>query len=106
MIDKVYSMFGLCMKAGMLAYGSDMCEEKIKYNKVHMIIVAQDASDNTKQRFKKLCKNDIAYEEYGTIDEIGRSIGKPNKAVIGIMNEDFSKNIKKLLVEKLKGASF
>ena len=106
MIDKIYSMLGLCMKAGMLAYGSDMCEEKIRYNKIYMIIVAQDASNNTKQKFLNLCDEDVQYEEYGTIDEISHCIGKSNKAVIGIMDENFSKKIKLLLVEKLKGASF
>ena len=33
MNKKIYSMLGLCMRAGMLAYGADMCEEKMKLAK-------------------------------------------------------------------------
>lgn len=105
MQNKIYSMIGLCMKAGKLSYGSDMCEEKIKYKKVRLLIIAKNASDNTKERFKKLCKNDIAFFEYGTIDEISHVIGKDNKAVIGVLDEGFGKKIYELFDESLKGAN-
>lgn len=105
MQNKVYSMLGLCMKAGKLAYGSDMCEEKINYNKVSLLIVSANASDNTKERFKTLCSNKVKYIEFGTIDNISHSIGKENKAVIGIMDEGFSKKINELIEESLKGAN-
>ena len=49
-------MLGLCMRAGKLAYGTDMCLDKIKYNKAKLVIVAEDASDNTKEKFESICK--------------------------------------------------
>lgn len=103
MNKKIYSMIGLCMRAGMLAYGSDMCEEKTKYGKVRMLIVACDASDNTKNRFKKLCNKNVIYVEFGTIDEISHAIGKENKAVIGVLDSNFCKKINEMVIE-LKGA--
>ncbi|MBQ9267829.1 MAG: ribosomal L7Ae/L30e/S12e/Gadd45 family protein [Clostridia bacterium] len=105
MIDRIYSMLGLCMKAGKIAYGSDMCEEKIKCEKVSMLIVAEDASKNTKERFRKLCDRKIKYWEFGKINEISHYIGKENKAVIGIMDDGFSKKINELMEESLKGAN-
>ena len=53
--NKIYSMLGLCMKAGKLAYGTDMCLEKIKFGKAKLVIVAEDASKNTKDNFRKIC---------------------------------------------------
>lgn len=103
MQNKIYSMIGMCMRSGRLAYGSDMCEENL--NKIRLIIVASDASENTKDKFKRVCKNIVKYKEYGTIDELSHSIGKNNKAVIGIMDEGFSKRIVELLEENLKGAN-
>lgn len=105
MTNKIYSMLGLCMKAGKLSYGSDMCEEKLKYHKIKLIIVAEDASENTKQKFIKLCQStNVDYFNIGTIEILSRYIGKENKAVIGIMDENFSSRIKEMLKE-IKGAN-
>ena len=83
MINKIYSMIGLSMKAGKLAYGSDMCEEHIKKDNTKLVIVAEDASDNTKKKMKNLCiSNNIEVIFFGTIDLISHSIGKSNKAII------------------------
>lgn len=105
MISRVYSMMGLCMKAGRLAYGSDMCEEKIKNNQVKLLIVAKNASDNTKGKFENLCNsNGIDFMFFGTIDLISHSIGKDNKAIVAILDEGFATRIKEMLKE-IKGAN-
>ena len=63
------------MKAGKLAYGTDMCIEKIKFNKAKLVIVATDASDNTKEKFKKLCdENKIKYAIYGNKNDLSVAI--------------------------------
>lgn len=104
MNKKIYSMLGLCMKAGKIAYGSDMCEEKIKYGKVSMLIVAEDASENTKSKFENLCKNKTIFVEFGSIDELSIAIGKENKAVVGILDVNFAKRINGMVIET-KGAN-
>ena len=105
MQNNIYSMIGLCMKAGKLAFGSDMCEEKIKCNKVRLLIIVEDASDNTKQKFNELCGNRVQYKEFGTIDDLSHAIGKENKAIVGIMDEGFSKKINELIEDSMKGAN-
>lgn len=105
MINRVYSMMGLCMKAGKLAYGSDMCEEKIKNAQVKLLVVAENASDNTKRKFENLCNvNGIDFIFFGTIDLISHSIGKDNKAIVAILDEGFATRIKEMLKE-IKGAN-
>ncbi len=104
-MNKIVSMLGLCRKAGKLAYGSDMCEEKIKYHKISLLIVTEDASENTKERFKKLAqKNQIKLYIYGTMENLSRCIGKDNKVVYGIMDQNFAEKINKLF-EESKGAN-
>lgn len=105
MINKIYSMIGLSMKAGRLAYGSDMCEEHIKSNNAKLLIVAEDASDNTKKKIKNLCiTKNIEVIFFGSIDLISHSIGKNNKAIIAILDDGFAIKIKEMLKE-LKGAN-
>lgn len=104
-MNKIISMLGLCMRAGKLAYGSDMCEEKIKFNKVSLLIVAEDASDNTKDRFRRIAEqNNVKLYFYSTIDELSHHVGKYNKAVYGIMDKNFASKVNQLF-EDIKGAN-
>lgn len=99
------AILGLCMKAGKLAYGSDMCEEKVKYKQVSLLIIAEDASANTKEKFSRIAEqNHIKIYFYGTIDELSHQVGKNNKAVYGIMDQNFAKKLNQLF-EGVKGAN-
>ena len=54
--DKVLSLIGLAMKAGKCASGETMTESETKAGKAFLVIVARDASDNTKKKFRDMCK--------------------------------------------------
>ena len=104
-MNKIFSMLGLCMKAGKLAYGSDMVEEKVKYKQVSLLIIAEDASENTKEKFRRIAnQNKLPLYECSTINELSFKIGKNNKAILGIMDKNFAEKINKLF-EELKGAN-
>ncbi|MBO6215288.1 MAG: ribosomal L7Ae/L30e/S12e/Gadd45 family protein, partial [Lachnospiraceae bacterium] len=49
--DKVLSMIGLCMKAGKLKSGEFAVEETVKNGQARLVIVASDASENTKKSY-------------------------------------------------------
>ena len=53
--DKVLSLIGLAMKAGKCASGETMTERAKKAGKAFLVIVARDAYDNTKQKFRDMC---------------------------------------------------
>lgn len=107
MINKIYSMIGICMKAGMLAFGSDMCIENIKINKIKLLIIAQDASLKTRKKFIDICeKYQIKYHIFGDIEILSKSIGKNNKAIIGIMDRGFSEKIDQMVKEITRGESY
>ena len=92
------------MKAGKLAYGTDMCLDKIKFKKAKLVIVSEDASDNNKQKFQKICEeNKIPFFIYGNKFDLSKSIGKDNKTVFAVLDSNFSKSIIKML-EDLRGA--
>lgn len=104
-MNKIFSMLGLCMKAGKLAYGSDMVEEKIKYKQVSLLIIANDASENTKEKFRRIAsQNNLNLYFYSTIEELSQKVGKNNKAVFGIMDKNFAEKIN-ILFEEIKGAN-
>lgn len=105
MINKIYSMIGLAMKAGKVAFGSDMCEDKIKRKDASLIIIAEDASINTKDKFIKLASlYNINIVVFGKIDLLSSSIGKSNKGVFAVLDNGFGNKILQM-VKELKGAN-
>ena len=82
------------MKAGKLVIGTDACIEKMEYKSIKLVLIASDASQRTKNKFKiksEECK--IPCYEILSIEEMSKAIGKNNKATIGIVDKGFSKKI-------------
>lgn len=105
MINRIYSMIGLAMKAGKVGFGADMCEEKIKNGNAYLIILAEDMSDKTKDKFIKLASlYNINIVIFGEIDLLSKCIGKSNKGVFTILDEGFGNKILQM-VKELKGAN-
>lgn len=95
MIDnKVLGLIGLAMKAGKICFGADSVEESILKKKVKLVIVSIESSERTKDKFIEICKkNNIPIIIDGEIDNLSKSIGKNNKAVIGIKDINFANSI-------------
>ncbi len=84
------------MKAGKIAFGADSVEESILKRKVKLVIVSEESSERTKSKFIKLCQNyNIPIIIDGNIDDLSKTIGKSNKAVIGIKDINFANSIQK-----------
>lgn len=94
-MNRVFSLLGLCMKAGGLVSGEFMVEKSIKEGVVQLVIIAQDASSNTKKKFNNMCNyRDIELIEYSDKYSLGRAIGKDIRASIGICDNGFANSIK------------
>lgn len=95
---KILNLLGLAMRAGKIKYGNESCIETINKNKARLVLLASDASERTKINFKQLCENrKIPVYEFSNTYEISHAIGKQNKVVIGVCDENFSKEIIKML---------
>ena len=94
--DKVLSLIGLAMKAGKCASGETMTESETKAGKAFLVIVARDASDNTKKKFRDMCKYyRVPICFYGDKDTLGHAMGKEFRASLAILDEGFAKEITK-----------
>ena len=49
-------MLGMAAKAGKVASGEFMTENAVKSGEAALVIVAEDASDNTKKKFNNMCE--------------------------------------------------
>ena len=94
--NNILGLIGLAMKAGKIAFGADSVEESILKRKVKLVIVSEESSERTKSKFIKLCQNyNIPISIDGNIDDLSKTIGKSNKAVIGIKDINFANSIQK-----------
>ncbi len=100
MTNKIYGLLGICAKAGDIVSGTDITIETVEKKKAKLVIVAKDCSEKTIKNMKFICdKNNIPIHIFGEIENLSKSIGKSNRGVIGIKNE----NIAKEIVKKIYG---
>ena len=98
MTNKVYGLFGICAKAGGIVSGTDATIETIENGKAKVVIVADDCSEKTKKNMKYMCeKNAVPIYFFGDIENISKSIGKNNRGVLAIKNENLAKEIVKII---------
>lgn len=91
-------LIGLSARGGKIASGTDACIEQILKKNAKLVIVAIDASERTINNIKKTCKeNGVPFYNLLTIQELSKCIGKENKAVIGIKDNNISKEIIKII---------
>lgn len=98
-MDKNFkSLLGLCYKAGFVVVGEESCEKALRNKIAKLVIVATDASDNTKNKFsKKTFFYKVDFFIYGTIDELSCCIGKNNRVSYVITEENFAAKLKQLM---------
>ncbi len=96
MINKVNGLLGITAKAGKVLSGTDLVLEEMAKKQVELVLIASDASEKTIKNMKFYCdKYNVEMIIYGTILENSRTIGKYNKAVIGIKDKNLANAIKK-----------
>ena len=95
--NKILGLIGFAARARKICSGADSVELEIKKKKVYLVLVANDASDRTKEKFIKLCKQyNVKMIIASEIDMISKAIGKSNKAVIGIEESNLASEIQKI----------
>lgn len=98
MINRIYGLLGICAKAGDVVSGTDVTIETVEKGKAKIVIVAQDCSDKTIKNMKYICdKNNVPIYVFGNIEDISKAIGKNNRGIVGIKNENLAKEIIKLI---------
>ena len=97
-MQKIHSLLGIAMRAGKLVSGEDGTMIDLKKGKLNLVIVAEDASNNTKKLFKdKSSFRHVNCIELSTKSDLGISIGKDSRAVIGIKDIGFANKVIQLI---------
>lgn len=93
---KILSLFGLAARAGKIASGEFQTETAVKSGTAYLVVVAEDASENTRKLFYDKCSfYKIPVITLGTKEELGHAIGKEFRASLAILDEGFASAVMK-----------
>ena len=85
MTDKIYGLLGLCQRAGKCKSGEFAVEKSIKSGKSFLVIIPEDASDNTKKKFRNMTTyRSVPYQELGTKETLGHQLGRSERSSISL----------------------
>lgn len=97
-LKKVYNLIGIATKSRNTASGEFSTEKAVKEKKAAMVIVAEDASDNTKKMFINMCTyHNVPIYFLGDKDELGHAMGKEFRASLAVLDKGLADAIEKQL---------
>ena len=98
MQNKFSGILGLAMRAGKVRSGEFASAKSLKSGKSKLILVSEDASENTKKKFRDQCRHrGVPIYEVGTKRELGHWIGREERSSVSIEDAGFSEQMKRIL---------
>ena len=97
----VLTMLGFAQKAGKLAAGEAAVENFLKKEKIVLLVMSDELSDNRKEYWTKQAEYanvDILTVEISKLD-LGWAIGNSPRGIIGIMDQGMAEAIRKKIAE-------
>jgi len=86
----------------MLVTGEEIAEKHLRNGSAHLVIIAGDASDNTKKKFVNKC---FFYQKpvrvFGERDELSKCVGKRNRTVYVVTDSGFAERLQILLEDEI-----
>ena len=96
--DKVLSMLGLATRSRNVVSGGFATEQAVKSGKAYLVIIAEDASDNTRKKYSNMCEfYEVPYVYYSTKEVLGHAMGKEERTTLAVTDEGFADSIQKHL---------
>lgn len=96
MREKIHSYLGFARKSRNLISGYNSCLHALKKGNVHLVIVTEDISEKTIEKFKYISESaNVEFRVYGNLDTMGEFTGESGRGVFAICEENLAKAIVK-----------
>lgn len=94
-MNKIYSLLGLAARSRNVVSGEFATEKAVKTGKAAMVIVSEDASENTEKLFRNMCDfYEVPMFLYGNKTDLGHAMGKEVRSSLAITDEGFAKSLR------------
>lgn len=89
--NKVESYMGFAARARSLSTGYNTCVFLLEKRKLRLLILAEDLSDNSKEKMIKAANQyGTPYRVYGTIEDLSHATGTESKGIFGIADKNLA----------------
>ena len=86
--SRIFGLLGLAAKAGKIQSGEFSTEKSVKSGRACLVIVSEEASENTKKMFRNLCTYyKVPLYFFGSREELGAACGKEARVSAAIEDE-------------------
>lgn len=97
-MDKILSLVGLARRAGKAVSGEFSTEKAVKEGKASLVLIASDASANTKKLFGDKCSYyGVPLREYADKKALGGALGQEERASLAVTDSGFAQAVLKIL---------
>lgn len=94
--NKIFSYIGLATKSGNIVSGEFSTEKAVKGRKAKLVIISEDASENTKKKFTDMCTfHRVPYYIFGMKEELGHAMGKEFRVTVALLDKGLAAAIEK-----------
>lgn len=94
--DKVLAMLSIAAKGRNVVSGGFSTEKAVKTGRAYLVLIAEDASENTKKEFRNMCEfYEVPIAVFGNKDDLGHSIGTQMRSSVAVTDEGIAKSILK-----------
>ncbi len=96
--NRVLSMLGLAARGRNVVSGELQTLNAIKDGSAMLVIVAEDASENTKKLFSDKCSfYEVPLRMYGSREALGRAIGKDMRSSLAVIDIGLAQSVMEYL---------
>jgi ribosomal protein L7Ae-like RNA K-turn-binding protein len=105
-MNKVVQYLGLAQRAGKMVTGEELVIQAIRHKQVKLVVLAGDASDNTRKKIQDKCASyQVPLRIYGDRNLLGSSLGKEQRVTLGVKDSGFAQELLKLIDIPNEGGS-
>ncbi len=92
--SRVLSMLGLAARGRNVVSGELQTLNAVKDGSAMLVIVAEDASENTRKMFSDKCSfYEVPLRMYGSREALGRAIGKEMRSSLAVIDAGLAQSI-------------
>lgn len=101
--NKIFSLLGIAARGRNLVSGETQTLTAVKTNSAGLVVIAEDASDNTVKLFMNKCRYyGVPVFRWGTKESLGHAIGKDQRSSVGVCDAGLADALNSLLAEQKK----
>ncbi|MFD2682790.1 YlxQ family RNA-binding protein [Bacillus seohaeanensis] len=98
------SLLGLANRARKVISGEELVIKEVRNGKAKIVILSQDASDNTRKKISDKCRYyKVPLVSVDNRYSLGQAIGKEARVVVALADNGFAKKLSELLDESQWG---